>query len=158
MCAIPQQQSTDEADLYDTDIIAWAEQQAHLLRSGHLADLDTEHIAAKIDEVAKKEQCELASRMAVLLAHLMKWHYQPERRDHCCSITIRTQRSRIAQRLRRTPSLHKSLRDSDWWADAWHQALDIATGETGLADLPRVCPWPIDRVLDDGWLPVASRP
>lgn len=54
---------------------------------------------------------------------------------------------------RRTPSLFASLRDPDRWADAWDEVLDQATRETGLRDLPRVCPWGAEQVLADDWLP-----
>ncbi len=54
--------------LYDEDIVAWARQQAQLLRTGRFAELDIEHIAEEIEDVGKSEQRELASRMAVLLA------------------------------------------------------------------------------------------
>ncbi len=37
------------------------------------------NIAEEIEDVGKSEQRELASRMAVLIAHLLKWKYQPSR-------------------------------------------------------------------------------
>jgi hypothetical protein len=65
---------------YDTDIIAWAREQAQLPRTGRLDALDIEHLADEIEDVGKSEQRELEHRMAVVLARLIKWHYQPERR------------------------------------------------------------------------------
>jgi len=141
------------AHLYNTDVIAWANEQAGLLRAGRLDRLDIEHIAEEIEDVGKSEQRELASRMAVLLAHLLKWQFQPERRGASWETTIRTQRTRIERRLRRTPSLARSLKDPDWWADAWDDALDVATRETDITDLPCTCPWEITQVLDPDWLP-----
>lgn len=55
---------------YDQDVIAWANEQARLLRAGQFDRLDIEHLAEEIEDVGKSEQRELASRMAVLLAHL----------------------------------------------------------------------------------------
>ena len=144
--------STTPAD-YDADICAWADAQARLLRAGRFAELDIAHLADEVEDVGKSEQRELASRMAVLLAHLTKWRYQPKRRGHSWETAIRTQRSRIARELRRTPSLAASLRDPDWWADAWDEALDQATRETRIRDLPRVCPWGAEQVLAEDWLP-----
>jgi hypothetical protein len=147
--------SPDNAALYDTDVVAWANEQARLLRAGRFDQLDIEHIAEEIEDVGKSEQRELASRMAVLLAHLIKWQHQPARRGKSWEVTIRTQRNSIARRLRRTPSLVQSLHDPDWWADAWDDALDAATRETGLDDLPSTCPWTSAQVLDLDWLPPA---
>jgi len=153
MTAKTQVRRPTEAGLYETDIVAWADEQARLLRAGRLDQLDLEHIAEEIEDVGKSEQRELASRMAVLLARLIKWQYQPERRGKSWAVTIRTQRNGIARRLRRTPSLAGSLSDSDWWDDAWDDALDAATRETGIGDLPQTCPWDVARVLDPDWLP-----
>ena len=58
---------------YETDIIAWANEQAAFIRAGKFDLLDIEHIAEEIEDVGKSEKRELASRMAVLLMHLLKW-------------------------------------------------------------------------------------
>ena len=76
---------------YEADIVAWASEQARLLRSGRFDLLDTEHIAEEIEDVGKSEQRELASRMAVLLCHLIKWCYQPARQGASWLATIKTQ-------------------------------------------------------------------
>ena len=58
---------------YDSDIVAWANEQAQLLRNKQFNLLDLEHLAEEIADVGKSEQRELMSRMAVLLSHLIKW-------------------------------------------------------------------------------------
>ena len=65
---------------YEADVVAWANEQASLLRAGRFELLDRDHIAEEIEDVGKIEQRELGSRMSVLLAHLLQWRYQPERR------------------------------------------------------------------------------
>ena len=153
MAAKAHRQAPEGARLYDTDVVAWANEQARLLRSGRLDQLDIEHIAEEIEDVGKSEQRELASRMSILLAHLLKWQFRPKRRGASRETTIRTRRTSIERRLHRTPSLSGSLKDPDWWADAWDDALDAATHETGIADLPLTCPWGLDQVLGHAWLP-----
>ncbi|WPL19317.1 hypothetical protein Thiowin_04434 [Thiorhodovibrio winogradskyi] len=78
----------------EADIIAWANEQAGLLRSRRFDQLDIAHLVEEIEDVGKSEQRELASRMAVLLAHLLKWAYQCERR---------------------TPSWKRTILDEDWF-------------------------------------------
>ena len=72
---------------YEHDIKAWANEQARLVRAGRFDLLDVEHIAGVIEDVGKSEQRELASRMVVLLAHLLKWAHQPERKGPLCQST-----------------------------------------------------------------------
>ena len=45
---------------YDIDIVAWANEQARLIRAGRFDLLDLEHIAEEIEDVGKSEQRELA--------------------------------------------------------------------------------------------------
>ena len=115
---------------YDQDIVAWANEQAALLRAGRYELLDIEHIADEIEDVGKSEQRELISRMAVLLAHLLKWQHQPERRGRSWQLTISAQRGDIADALEETPSLRAKLDEPAWWLKVWRKALGIAAAET----------------------------
>ncbi len=140
---------------YDKDVIAWANEQARLLRAGRFDALDIEHIADEIEDVGKSEQRELESRMAVLLAHLLKWQYQPDHRGSSWEVTIRHQREAISRRLKRTPSLKASLNDPEWWADAWGDARSDALKETGLPSnqFPDLCPWAFEQVMNSEFWP-----
>lgn len=138
---------------YDQDVVAWAAEQARLIREGRFDQLDIEHIADEIEDVGKSEQRELASRMAVLLAHLLKWQVQPTLRGASWDRTIREQRKQALRRLRKTPSLRPLLSDAEWKEDIWGDAVTLAISETGLDTFPEACPWPLADVLADGWLP-----
>ena len=143
---------------YDKDINAWAQEQARLLRAGRFEMLDIEHIAGEIEDVGKSEQRELASRMAVLLAHLLKWQYQPERRGASWEKTIKAQRKEIAYALDESPSLAPKLQEPRWLDMVLARAVAQAVGETGLDCFPEECPWAIQgEVLAQSGLPDASR-
>jgi len=138
---------------YEQDVVAWANEQARLLRAGHFDLLDIEHIAEEIEDVGKSEQRELSSRMAVLLAHLLKWKFQPERQCANWEMTIRIQRKDIDYALKKTPSLKPKLNDPEWLENIWGNALLVAINETGMSSFPDACPWAMNDVLRDGWLP-----
>ena len=53
--------------LYDLDFVAWANEQAALLRSGRLSEADIDHIAEEIESLGRTEKRELVSRLGVLL-------------------------------------------------------------------------------------------
>lgn len=141
------------ATTYETDIVAWAKEQAYLLRSGNLSAIDIEHIAEEIEDVGKSEQRELASRMAVLLSHLLKWQYQSERQSGSWKRTIKEQRKSILRRLKNTPSLKVLVNDPEWLEDAWGDAVSITINETGMGCFPESCPWTIENILSEDWLP-----
>jgi hypothetical protein len=147
----------DTPTTYEDDVVAWAEEQARLLRAGRFDAVDIAHVAEEIEDVGKSEQRELANRMAVLLNHLLKWVIQPERRGSSWEATIRDQRNRIERRLSRTPSLKRSLTDPDWWADAWGDARLETSRETGTGfdQLPDACPWSAEQVRDPDFWPTS---
>lgn len=140
---------------YEQDVVAWANEQAALLRAGRLSAIDIEHIAEEIEDVGRSEQRELASRMAVLLAHLLKWQFQPERRGSSWQTTLRIQRDAIERRLRKTPSLRPMLKDADWISDMWGDARQTAADEMGIgvSILPETCSWPMETVLSHDFHP-----
>lgn len=140
---------------YETDVVAWANEQAALIRAGRLDQLDLTHIADEIEDVGKSEQRELASRMAVLLMHLLKWQFQPDRRTNSWKATIKTQRRLLVRRIRKTPSLAPMLVDPEWIDEMWVDATAAAEKETGIdiGTFPEICPWAMADVLTEGWLP-----
>jgi Domain of unknown function DUF29 len=142
---------------YDKDVILWSQEQARLLRAGRFAELDIEHLADEIEDVGKSEKRELASRMAVLVAHLLKWRSQPKKRSNSWRATINVQRKRIALALEETPSLKAVMRDPDWQEGVWLDALAEVRKETGLGELPETCPWAMEQAAEQGFWPELGR-
>ncbi len=140
---------------YDTDVLLWSQEQARLLRAGRFAELDIEHLADEIEDVGKSEKRELANRMAVLLAHLLKSQVQPANRSNSWRATIRDQRRRIALAIKETPSLKTVMRNPDWQEDVWLDARNQARKEMGLADgdVPESCPWTMEQAADAEFWP-----
>jgi Domain of unknown function DUF29 len=138
---------------YEQDIVAWAREQAMLLRSGQLSAVDAEHLAEEIEAVSASERRELRNRLKVLLQHLLKWQYQPERRSRSWLATMLEQRDSIDDVLTTSPSLRTSFADD--LESAYSSAVRYAAEETGkdARAFPRMCPFSFDDVLSDGWLP-----
>jgi hypothetical protein len=139
---------------YVKDVVAWSQEQAALLRAGDFGALDLEHIAEEIEDVGKSEQRELASRMAVVLAHLLKWQFQPDRRGMSWQRTIKEQRRAIAAHLKENPSLRASLTNPNLLVGVWADAVTKAIAETGLAEFPDDCPWSVAQVLASEFYPI----
>ena len=121
---------------YESDVIVWANEQAALLRAGKLSAIDIKHIAEEIESVGKSEQRELTSRMSELLAHLLKWQFQPSQRGVSWEKAVKAKRIEIEFSLKETPSLKTRLSDSDWLNVVWSKAVAQAVEETGLDIFP----------------------
>jgi len=139
--------------LYETDFYAWTIQQAALLRTGRLSDADIDQIAEEIESMGRSERRELVNRLAVLLAHLLKWRFQSDRRSRSWRLTIKEQRIRLARQLGDNPSLRAQFEDAA--TDAYGLAVVRAERETGLdaSDFPKTCPFSFAEVTDDAFFP-----
>jgi hypothetical protein len=135
---------------YDDDFYSWTIEQAHLLRAGQAAELDWSNIAEEIESMGRSERNQLTNRLAVLLAHLLKWQFQPGLRGNIWRLTIREQRRRAARVLAQNPGLRGVL--DAIITDAYGDAVMIAERETGLAEgtFPAQCPWTFDEAIADG--------
>ena len=138
---------------YEADVAAWANEQAWLIRNKKFELLDIEHLAEEIEDVGKSEQRELASRMADLIAHLLKWQFQAERRTGSWQRTIKEQRKSLEFHIKQVPSLKSKLGNAEWLDAVWADAVTIAIRETGIEDFPDVCPWTVGNILSSDWLP-----
>lgn len=138
---------------YATDYAGWARQQAELLRSGRMQEIDLEHIADELDAIMGNEKRELTRRFRVLIAHLLKWRYQPEARSNSWRSTIRYQRDDINDLLNDSPSLKPSVPEKI--AAAYPKAIALAMDETGKprSSFPQECPFTPAELLDDEFWP-----
>lgn len=138
---------------YEQDFYGWTQEQAALLRSGRLTDLDIENLIEEVETMGRSEKRALESRLSVLLLHLLKWHYQPPKRGNSWKYTIIEQRLKFQRVLKQNPGLKSEI--NTILTDAYEYALLKATHETGLrADIfPAQCPWTLEQLSDDTYYP-----
>jgi hypothetical protein len=137
---------------YDEDFYTWTRDQAAALRRAarsraNLPDpVDFLNVAEEIESLGASQLRELYSRYRVLLMHLLKWRYEPERQTPSWRITIRNQRDEIARLLKMSPGLKPKRRAQ--MLDAYTGARADAADETGLPldQFPQACPWTLDEV------------
>lgn len=138
---------------YEEDFHAWTRRTAELLRAGRFDEADIEHVAEEIEDMGRRDMRELNSRVRILLLHLLKWQCQPERRAPSWLGTISAQRQEIEDLLQQSPSLRPRLESG--LARNYERALARAAAETGLTvdRFPAACPYSIDRMLAEDFLP-----
>ena len=88
---------------YDEDFALWSAEQAGLIRAGRLDRLDLDNLAEEIDSLGRSEEHQIDSRLEVLLQHLLKWQFQPEKRTRSWAASILEQRIRIGPRPEAQP-------------------------------------------------------
>lgn len=147
---------------YEDDAYTWSREQAAALRRAAASrtnlpePVDFLNVAEEIESLGISQLNELYSRYRVLLMHLLKWQFQPERRSASWRKTIRTQRDLIGRLLRQSPGL-RPKRQAEL-ADAYAGAREDAADETDLAveRFPRACPYGLDEVESGSFWPGAD--
>jgi hypothetical protein len=140
-------------DSYTVDFNVWVQQTAQLLRERRWQDLDVERLIEEIEDLGKSERRGIASQLTRLLLHLLKWHHQPQRRSESWLDSITDARTQIDLAMQDSPSL------KNYPAEQLHlcyqRARRTAVKQTGLplATFPEACPYPLQLVLDEEWLP-----
>ena len=138
---------------YEHDFYAWALHNAELIRQGKLSEVDLEHVAEEIESMGRSDKRELLSHLAVLMAHLLKWQFQPERRGNSWKYKIVEQRFELTDLLEESPSLKNELNTQ--LGHAYQKALIIAVKETGMpkTTFPHVCPFSLEMSLNPDFFP-----
>lgn len=140
-------------NLYDIDFYAWTQEQAKLLRDCKWHELDLPNLIEEIESLGKQQHQELRNRLSILIGHLLKWEYQPQRRSRSWLSTIRVQRREIQQLLQENPSLKSYLQEAV--LIAYQNGKDLAVGETNLPDktFPVECAYTLEDILSDSFFP-----
>ncbi len=139
--------------LYDRDFFEWTAEVARLLREGRFAEIDAEHVAEEIEDVGKRDQRGVWGHMRIVIHHLLKWQFQPERRSRSWAVSVKTHRDTLRDIFQQSPSLKRNARES--LAGEYEDAVGRAMIETGLARecFPATCPYTFEQVIDIDFLP-----
>ena len=153
--ALPQNLETS-VQLYEVDFYAWTQQQSVLIRDGRWAEVDRVNLWEEIESLGRQQRQELRSRLGVLIGHLLKWQYQPQRRSQSWITTLRLQRIEIVDLLNDNPSLKPYLEEAI--DRAYLRGLTIAVDETNLSTdrFPIVCDYTLTEMLNDDFYPGES--
>jgi len=140
-------------NLYETDFYGWTQEQAELLRQKQWSKIDLPNLLEEIESLGKQQRQELRNRLSVLLGHLLKWQYQPERRSRSWLATIRLQRRETIKLLVDNPSLKSYLPEA--LQSAYENGRDLGMGETNLPlkTFPAECNYSFEQIVDNEFYP-----
>jgi hypothetical protein len=140
-------------DLTGSDPVAWYDATIELLDLGRHDALDFTRVRGLLTDMGASERREVKNRLVVLLAHVLKWTHQPDKRSRSWSATIYTQQRELADHA--AGVLREHARRVT--ADAYPLAVGRATRGTGLPaeTFPADCPYTFDQLLafDPGDVP-----
>jgi len=143
----------ERQSLYERDFYLWTEQQARLLREGRLDELDIANLVEEIESIGRKDKKAIKSNLVVVLLHLLKHQFQPNRRSRSWLDSILEHRQRLRDDLEESPSLRAHLEAV--FPHAFADARARAVTQTGLPgrSFPQTSPYSLEQVLDPSFLP-----
>ena len=133
--------------LYDRDFYLWIQTTTQQLKEGQFNEIDIANLIEEIESMGRSEKRELKSRLIVLLMHLLKWQYQPEKRSESWRSTISEQRICIEGLLEDSPSLQPLI--YELFDECYQKARLKASEETGikLNFFPKESPFTLEETL-----------
>lgn len=131
----------------------WIETTLQKIKQQDYAGVDWENLVEEIEAMGRSEKHSLESNLIVIVLHLLKWQYQPERRSGSWAGSIVEHRRRVSKSLKESPSLKPYLEQV--FDGEYRYALRQAVAETQLSvdTFPSECPYTIDQVLDQDFMP-----
>lgn len=141
--------STAAFEMYETDFVLWSEKTAQLIRNRLFDQVDWENVAEEIESLSRSDRRALRSQVKRVIVHMLKWHYEPERRTISWEVIIDDGRDQIQQLIKDSPSLIPTLLDIIQYC--YPNAVRQASKETGLPQqkFPPSCPFDIHQLLGD---------
>ncbi|MBN9026351.1 DUF29 domain-containing protein [Kaistia sp. MMO-174] len=138
---------------YEDDVYLWLYEQIELLRQKRIQEVDLPNLIEELEDMGSEKLHALESAYRLLLAHLLKWKYQPQKRSSSWEITIGRERDNIDARERESRTLAaqaKSIVET-----VYRRSVREAATETGLPreSFPTECPWTLDQLRDEDFLP-----
>ena len=135
------------SELYERDEVAWCGAMIELIELGRTEEVDFVNLKELLESMANRERKEVKSRLRLLLAHWLKWQYQPEKRTGSWRVTIEIQRSELQDDLGASRVLYNHALEI--FDAVYIKALWDAATETELPPntFPETCPVTLDELL-----------
>jgi hypothetical protein len=145
------------SNLYDLDYYAWLQEQVRALRERRIEDLDWENVAEEIEGLSHSEKRAVESQLVRVVEHLLKLEYahglSREYNAKGWRLSVKGARFTLQKLLKESPSLRRTL--PEMLLDAYYSGRLAALRDPGFSEdeLPPSCPWTLDQLMDDSFLP-----
>src|SRR5918996_1107331 len=130
-------------DLYEKDLVLWAEHQAAMLRARQFDELDLENLIEEVEDLGRRERDMVESHLETILEHLLKLalsHADRPRRGWL--VTVDRQRAKLARKLTTTLRNHLEAALPALYAGVRRPvARQLENDGVALAALRSTCPY-----------------
>lgn len=141
------QPNLNQLTLYDQDYYLWIEKTVEQLSNNQFQEIDLQNLIAELESMGRSEKRSVQSNLTVLLMHLLKYKYQPNKRSRSWRSTIVEHRRRLLILFKDSPSLKGY--GQEIFAECYQDARQDGATETQLkiSVFPDECPFNLEVVL-----------
>lgn len=148
----PLSTKTDLKNLYETDDHLWLEETIKLLKANRLDELDVENLIWELESLGRKDKNKAENLLEQVIRHLLLLQYWLEKTENNAAhweAEIDSFRTQLRRHL--TTNLHQHLEEE--FNIIYQDALRYVNKKTRLNILPTTCPYTLEQLLDENWLP-----
>lgn len=140
-------------EIYEQDFNQWLKITANLLQQKKFKEIDLDNLIIELESMGKSNKRELISRLIILIMHLLKWKYQPQKQSKSWLSTINEQRLQLELILEQNPSLKREIEQII--TQRYEKARKMASQETrlGLQLFPSENPFNLTEILAEDFFP-----
>jgi hypothetical protein len=140
--------------LYEQDEHLWLTETIELLKENRLEELDIENLIEELESLSKRDKNRVESFLRQIIVHLLLlqyWTTEYEYNYRHWQGEIATFRIQLNRSL--TTNLKQNLLDN--LEDIYQESVFIVNQKKGLdlAIFPLTCPYSLEKLLDQNWLP-----
>ncbi len=145
------------ASLHETDYFSWSREQATLLKSGRLSEVDVDLLAEEIEDMGNEIRASCFSFITRILEHLLKLQYSTQERYYRhWQAEVVNFRGELDQRL--SKSIENQVNLATLYQHARKRMGYKMTEKDFAARLPDACPWTLEHVRDEDYWPERETP
>jgi len=154
---MPTNQVSNQPQLYDQDYYLWLKTTQKQLATGDFSALDIANLVEELADMGKSEKRAVESNLTILIMHLLKYQYQPQKRSNIWRFTIREHRRRLEKLFKDSPSLKRYF--SEVFNECYQDARELTAAETGLPleTFPSQNHFTEEDTLNPAFFPVRKR-
>ena len=145
-----------QKQLYETDYYLWVVETVKQLQNRDFEAIDWENLIEEVSDLGRREKKKLKSLLKRLIEHLLKlkyWQAEKLRNQGHWQAEIMNFRQLIQDELEDSPSLRPYLYEI--YPQCYSEARKIASqrSQLSLNIFPESAIAPLDKILDENWLP-----
>ncbi|WP_107666200.1 DUF29 domain-containing protein [Cyanothece sp. BG0011] len=139
-------------ELYEIDDYLWIEETVKLLKGKRFEELDLDNLIEELEDLGSEKRHKVESLLKQIICHLLLleyWDTEYERNYRHWRSEVFNFRDQLNDRI--TTNFYQYLEEN--LTKIYQKARKYVQLKSGLDTFPQDCPYTLQQLLDEDWLP-----